>query len=136
MCMRATGEGCVLLTQLEAVKKDVVSLDKRMTAQEEAVAKMRSETHEGFKQGAETMKEINVSVSNLAHDFAQRFNNIETTVVSEKVKWGETLRWVVKVAVKVILTGTLLAMGINGINKFFENVSHGTVSCEETEREK
>ena len=120
MCMRASEEGCVLFEQLEAVKKDVVSLDKRMTAQEEAVAKMRSETHEGFKQGAETMKEINASVSNLAHDFAQRFNNIETTVVAEKVKWGETLRWVVKITVKVVLAGAAVAMGVTAIENFFK----------------
>lgn len=131
MCMKNSEEGCVLLAQLEAVKNDVVSLDRRMTAQEDAVAKMRSETQEGFKHGTESMREINVSVANLAHDFGQRFNNIETTVVAEKVKWGETLRWVVKVAVKVILAGTLLAMGINAIDKFFANLSHGEVSCEQ-----
>ena len=108
------------MEQLEAVKKDVVSLDKRMTAQEEAVAKMRSETHEGFKQGASAMREISASVSNLAHDFGQRFNNIETTVVAEKVKWGETLRWVVKVAVKVILAGAAVAMGVTAIENFFK----------------
>lgn len=112
MCMRATEEGCVLLTQLEAVKKDVVSLDKRMTAQEEAVAKMRSETHEGFKQGAETMKEINASVSNLAHDFAQRFNNIETTVVAEKAKWGNVLRSIVLWTARLVLAGCAVAMGV------------------------
>ena len=58
------------------------------------------------------MREISASVSNLAHDFGQRFNNIETTVVAEKVKWGETLRWVVKLAVKVILAGAVAAMGV------------------------
>lgn len=120
MCMRATEEGCALSEQINALKKDVASLDKRMTAQEESVAKMRSETHEGFKQGAETMKEINASVSNLAHDFAQRFNNIETTVVAEKVKWGETLRWVVKLTVKVVLAGAAVAMGVTAIENFFK----------------
>ena len=32
-----------------------------------------------FKQGAEVMREIGEGVSNLAHDFGQRLNNIETT---------------------------------------------------------
>ena len=134
--MRNTSEGCVLSEQQSALKKEVLSLDERMDKLEKNFATMRSETQDGFKQGASAMREIGASVSNLANDFGQRFNNIETTVVAEKVKWGETLRWVVKVAVKVILAGTLLAMGINGINKFFENVSHDTVPCEETEREK
>jgi len=39
-------------------------------------------------------------------------------VVSEKVKWGETLRWVVKVAVKVILAGAAVAMGVTAIESF------------------
>ena len=120
MCMRATEEGCALLKQVDALKKDVVLLDKRMTTQEDAVKKMRAEAQDGFKHGAESMREINVSVSNLAHDFAQRFNNIETTVVAEKVKWGETLRWVVKLSVKVLLAGAALAMGVNVIENYFK----------------
>ena len=120
MCMRATEEGCALSEQINSLKKDVDSLDKRMTAQEEAVGKMRSETQEGFRHGAETMREINTSVSNLAHDFAQRFNNIETTVVAEKVKWGETLRWVVKMAVRVLLAGAAVAMGVTTLRMFMK----------------
>lgn len=119
MCMRATEEGCALSTQIDALKKDVVSLDKRMTAQEDAVKKMRAEAQDGFKHGAESMREINVSVANLAHDFAQRFNNIETTVVAEKVEWGKTLRWVVKLSVKVLLSGAAVAMGVTAIEKYF-----------------
>lgn len=120
MCMRANEEKCALSIQIDAVKKDVVSLEKRMTAQEDAVKKMRAEAQDGFKHGAETMREINASVANLAHDFAQRFNNIETTVVSEKVKWGETLRWVVKLTVKVVLAGAAVAMGVTAIENYFK----------------
>ena len=120
MCMRNSAEGCALAAQQEALKKDVAALDKRMTVLENSFDTMRSETHEGFKQGAETMKEINASVSNLAHDFAQRFNNIETTVVAEKVKWGETLRWVVKITVRVVLAGAAVAMGVTAIENFFK----------------
>jgi len=105
MCMRNSEEGCVLAAQQNELKE-------RVTVLERDVANIRAETQAGFKQGAETMREINTSVANLAHDFAQRFNNIETTVVAEKVKWGETLRWVVKVAVKVILAGAAVAMGV------------------------
>ena len=120
MCMRNTSEGCILSEQQSALKKEVLSLDKRMDKLEKDFATMRSETLDGFRQGAEVMREIGASVSNLAHDFGQRFNNIETTVVAEKVKWGETLRWAVKIAVKVILAGAALAMGVNAIENYFK----------------
>ena len=120
MCMRNSAEGCVLAEQQAQLKKEVASLDGRMTTLENAFDTMRSETQSGFKQGAETMREINKSVSNLAHDFAQRFNNIETTVVAEKVKWGETLRWVVKLTVRVVLAGAAVAMGITAIESFLK----------------
>lgn len=113
MCMRNSEEGCVLAAQQKELKD-------RVSVLERDVANIRAETQAGFKQGAETMREINTSVANLAHDFAQRFNNIETTVVAEKVKWGETLRWVVKVAVKVILAGAAVAMGVTAIQNFFK----------------
>ena len=102
------------------MKKEVLTLDKRMDKLEKDFATMRSETQDGFKQGAVVMREISASVSNLAHDFGQRFNNIETTVVAEKVQWGETLRWVVKIAVKVILAGAGVAMGITAIQEFIK----------------
>ena len=112
MCMRATEEGCVLAEQQTALKKEVTALDVRMTKLEGAFSTMRTETQEGFKQGAVAMREINTSVSNLAHDFAQRFNNIEATVVAEKVEWGKTLRQILKWTAKVVLLGALVAMGV------------------------
>ena len=118
MCMRNKPEGCILSEQQAALKKEVSSLDERMDKLEKDFATMRSETQDGFRQGAEVMREIGASLSNLAHDFGQRFNNIETTVVAEKVKWGETLRWVVKVAVKVILAGAAAAMGVTAVQNF------------------
>ena len=118
MCMRNSADGCILAEQQEVLKKEVAELDKRMNTLENSFDAMRSETQNGFKQGAETMREINASVSNLAHDFAQRFNNIETTVVAEKVKWGETLRWVVKLTVRVVLAGAAVAMGVTAIESF------------------
>lgn len=112
MCMRATEEGCILSEQQTALKKEVAALDVRMTKLEGAFSTMRTETQEGFKQGAVAMREINTSVSNLAHDFGQRFNNIEATVVAEKVEWGKTLRQILKWTAKVVLLGTLVAMGV------------------------
>ena len=113
MCMGNSEDGCILAAQQNELKE-------RVTVLERDVANIRAETQAGFKQGAETMREINTSVANLAHDFAQRFNNIETTVVAEKVKWGETLRWVVKVAVKVILAGAAVAMGVTAVQNFLK----------------
>ena len=118
MCMRATKEGCILADQQKELKAKVEDMDVRLTKVEEDVGKVRSETQEGFKSGAAAMREISASVSNLAHDVAQRFNNIETTVVAEKVKWGETLRWVVKLSVRVLLAGATVAMGVTAWNNF------------------
>lgn len=120
MCMRATEEGCILSEQQKNLAGKVANIDERLTKVEGEVGKMRSETQDGFRQGAETMRQISASVANLAHDFGQRFNNIETSVVAEKVKWGETLRWVVKISVKILLAGAAVAMGVTTIEKFFK----------------
>ena len=112
MCMKGTDEGCVLREQQAELKEKVADMDMRLTKVETDVAKVRTETADGFRQGAETMRQINESVANLAHDFGQRFNNIETTVVAEKVKWGETLRDILRKAAYVLLAGASLAMGI------------------------
>ena len=85
MCMRNTSEGCILSEQQAALKQEVSTLDERMDKLEKNFATMRSETQDGFRQGAEVMREIGASVSNLSHDFGQRFNGIETTVVENQV---------------------------------------------------
>ncbi len=113
MCMRATEEGCVLAAQQNELKG-------RVTVLEREVANIRAETQAGFKQGAEAMRAINASVANLAHDFGERMNNLDKRIITEKEKWGETLRWVVKVSVKVLLAGAAVAMGITAIGKFLE----------------
>jgi hypothetical protein len=118
--MKNSDEGCILQEQQVELKKKVENIDERLTKVEVDVGKMRSETQEGFKAGAEAMQQINTSVANLAHDFGQRFNNIETTVVAEKVKWGETLRWVVKMAVRVLLAGAAVAMGVTTLRMFMK----------------
>jgi len=113
MCMRATEEGCVLASQQNELKE-------RVTVLERDVANIRAEAQAGFKQGAEAMREINTSVTNLAHDFGQRFNNIEATVVSEKVEWGKTLRKIVLWSAMVILSGCAVAMGVTLYKNFFK----------------
>ena len=112
MCMRNTEDGCVLAAQQNELKE-------RVTVLEHDVAKIRAETQEGFKQGAETMREINTSVANLAHDFAQRFNNMEATVVAEKVEWGKTLRKIAQWSAMVLLSGCAVAMGVTIYKNFF-----------------
>lgn len=112
MCMRATEEGCILSEQQNELKE-------RVTVLEHDVAKIRAETQAGFKQGAEAMREINTSVTNLAHDFGQRFNNIEATVVAEKVEWGKTLRKIALWSAMVLLSGCAVAMGVTIYKNFF-----------------
>lgn len=112
MCMRNSEDGCILAAQQNELKE-------RVTALEHDVAKIRAETQEGFKQGAETMREINTSVANLAHDFGQRFNNMEATVISEKVEWGKTLRKIALWSAMVLLSGCAVAMGVTIYKNFF-----------------
>jgi hypothetical protein len=83
-----------------------------MSQVEHDLGKMRSETQDGFRQGAETMRAIDNSLSNLAHDFGERMNGIDRRLVEEKQKWGDTLRMVVIWSVRVLLAGAALAMGI------------------------
>lgn len=112
MCMRNSEDGCILAAQQNELKE-------RVTVLEHDVAKIRAETQEGFKQGAETMREINTSVANLAHDFAQRFNNMEATVVAEKVEWGKTLRKIALWSAMVLLSGCAVAMGVTIYKNLF-----------------
>lgn len=134
MCMRSTEEGCVLAAQQKELKNEVDGLKERLTNVEHDVGKIRAEAQDGFRQGAEAMRAINTSVANLAHDFGDRMNNLDKRVIAEKEKWGETLRWVVKVSVKVLLAGALAAMGATACEKFFGRFAHGTASGVETER--
>ena len=106
MCMKATPEGCELRDELKETKAAVASLDTRLTKVESDVGKMRSETQEGIRA-------LTASVANLAHDFGSRMNSMDARLVEEKVKWGDTLRGIVKWTVKVILICVLAAVGLN-----------------------
>ena len=112
MCMKNSEEGCILQKQQEQLKDKVANIDERLTKVETDVGKMRSETQEGFKQGAEAMQQIITSVSNLAHDFGDRMNTIDKRLVTEKEKWGDTLRNLVKWTARVVLAGACVAMGV------------------------
>ena len=119
MCMRATEEGCELVASQDELKKDVAALDARLTKVEADVGKIRSEAQDGFRQGAEAMRAIDTSVANLAHDFGERFNNMEAIVISEKVEWGKTLRKIALWSAMVLLSGCAVAMGVTIYKNFF-----------------
>lgn len=112
MCMRNSEEGCILQEQQAELSDKVQNIDARLTKVEADVGKMRSETQEGFRHGAEAMQQISKSVSDLAHDFGDRMNTIDKRLVAEKEKWGETLRKILVWTVKVVLLGALVAMGV------------------------
>ena len=103
---------CEWKPDFDALNKRVDGIETRMTQVEHDVGKMRSETQDGFRQGAETMRAINTSLSNLAHDFGERMTNLDRRIIEEKQKWGDTLRSIVTWAVRVILAGSAVAMGI------------------------
>ena len=103
---------CEWKPDFDSLNERVTKIEGRMGQVEHDLGKMRSETQDGFRQGAETMRAINTSVSNLAHDFGERMNGIDRRLVEEKQKWGECLRSIVTWAVRVILAGCAVAMGI------------------------
>ena len=111
---------CDWKPDFDSLNERVNDIENRMSQVEHDVGKMRTETQDGFKQGAEAMRQINVSVANLAHDFGDRMNTIDKRLVAEKEKWGETLRWVVKMAVRVLLAGAAVAMGVTTLRMFMK----------------
>lgn len=122
MCMENSEEGCILKAQQEELRKKVVNIDSRLTQVEHDVGKMRSETQEGFKAGAAQMNAINAAVTNLGHDFGERMNGFDKRLVTEKEKWGETFRWVVKIVVRLLVAGCAVAMGVTAIQHFMEKL--------------
>jgi len=103
---------CEWKPDFDNLNERVTKIEGRMEQVEHDVGKMRSETQEGFKAGSAQMHAINTSVSNLAHDFGERMNGIDKRLVTEKEKWGECLRDILKWTVRVVLAGCAVAMGI------------------------
>lgn len=122
MCMRNTEEGCALSSQLAKQADKVANIDERLTKVETDVGKIRSEAQDGFRQGAEAMRNINTSLSNLAHDFGSRMNNMEARIITEKEKWGEVLRTILKWGAKALIYGALVAMGVNVVSSVIKSV--------------
>ena len=116
MCMKSTPEGCELRDELKETKTAVAALDTRLTKVEHDVGSMRSETQEGIRA-------LTASVANLAHDFGSRMNSMDARLVEEKVKWGDTLRKMLLWAVRVILAGCAVAMGVTAWKTLVGGVS-------------
>jgi len=123
MCMKNREEGCVLRQQQEALKKQVDGIETRLSTVESDVSELRAETQYGFRQGAEAMKALNTSLTNLAHDFGERMNNFDKRIVAEKEKWGDTLRKIVIWTAKIVLAGAALAMGVTVWQTVFGNAA-------------
>lgn len=105
--------------QFHKLEKRVDSIDTRLTSVESAMESMRGETRDGFRDGREAMQNITVAVANLAHDFGSRMTVMESRIVTEKERWGETLRWTVKIIVRVLCGLALAAGGITVARTFF-----------------
>lgn len=104
---------CEWRPDFDSLNERVTKIEGRMTQVEHDVGKMRSETQEGFKAGSAQMNAINAAVTNLGHDFGERMNGLDKRLVTEKEKWGDTFRWVVKMVVRLLIAGCAVAIGIN-----------------------
>lgn len=112
---------CEWKPDFDSVNERVTKIEARMEQVEHDMGKMRSETQEGFKAGAAQMNAISAAVTNLGHDFGERMNGFDKRLVTEKEKWGETFRWVVKVVVKLLIAGCAVAMGVTAVQQFMKN---------------
>ena len=103
---------CEWKPDFETLNSRVDGIETRLSQVESDVGKMRTETQDGFRQGAEAMRTINVSIANLAHDFGERMNNLDKRIIEEKHKWGDVLRSIVVWTVRLVLAGCAVAMGV------------------------
>lgn len=118
MCKEATN--CELRDRVNELGNEMADVKSRLLKVETGMDSMRIETINGFADCKEDMKQINSAVANLAHDFGERMTVLER-MTAEKEKWGETLRWTVKVIVRVLCALALAAGGITVCKLFFAN---------------
>jgi len=83
-------------------------LEERVTELEEAVGHLREETRSGFNG-------INANIETLS----QMIANMDKRIIDEKVKWGETLRGIVKWTVRALLATVTYAAGVNLTQSLF-----------------
>lgn len=104
---------CEWKPDFEALNERVDTIETRLSQVEHDVGKMRTETQECFHS-------INTSITNLAHDFGTRMNNLDKRIIEEKEKWGTALRTILLWGAKALIIGAMLAMGINIARQFFD----------------
>ena len=103
---------CDWKPDFDALNKRVDGIETRMSQVEHDVGKMRTESQDGFKA-------LTASLSNLAHDFGSRMNNIDKRIVEEKEKWGTTMRSIVIWTARLVLLGCAVAMGVTAYKQIF-----------------
>ena len=118
MCKEATN--CELTERVNNLGNEMEKVKSRLSKVESSMDSMRNETRDGFAESREDMKQLNSAVANLAHDFGERMTVLER-MTAEKERWGETLRWTVKVIVRVLCALSLAAGGITVCKLFFAN---------------
>lgn len=116
---------CDWKPDFDAVNERVTKIEGRMAQVEHDMGKMRTETQDGFKAGAAQMNAINAAVTNLGHDFGERMNGFDKRLVTEKEKWGETLRKILTWGAKALILGALVAMGVNIANSVIKSFFTG-----------
>ena len=103
---------CEWKPDFESLNTRVEGMETRLTQVEHDVGKMRSESQDGFRA-------INASIANLAHDFGNRMNSMDSRLVEEKTKWGETFRTIVKWIAALLVAGCATAMGVSAYKSIF-----------------
>lgn len=117
MCKAANN--CELTERVNELGNEMENMKSRLTNVETSMDSMRNETRNGFESSREDMKQVTAAVNALGHDFGSRMTIMESRIVTEKEKWGETLRWTVKVIVRVLCALALAAGGITVCKIFF-----------------
>ena len=103
---------CEWKPDFETLNTRVDGIETRLKQVEHDVGKMRSESQDGFKA-------LNASIANLAHDFGNRMNSMDSRLVEEKTKWGETFRTIVKWIAALLVAGCATAMGVTAYKSIF-----------------
>ena len=96
-------------------------LQERVEQIDSRVTKLEDQMHDGFAAVTNAVSVTNAAVDKLASEFGTRMNNIDSRLVEEKVKWGDTTRSIVVWATRTILLGAAAAMGLTAWKMIFGN---------------
>lgn len=98
MCMKS--EDCKLQERVDAIDQRVTRLETRMA--------------DGFQT-------VTAAVNQLAADFGNRMNTLDSRIVEEKAKWGDCFRSWLGWIVKLLILGCGAAMGMTAWKMIFGN---------------